>query len=499
MNLTTRFQQILHSHPEKKILGYKENGSWKWINRDQLKNKVLFCVQSLQNNISLHDRVMYKGNNSVNWAAWSIATNALGGTFVPLYNNQNDDYVNHIIQDCKPSVFITNDNYKDVKMMKDDIEDGIYGETIPINEKSEISKLIYTSGTTGKPKGVILTHQNILHNIQNLEKTFSDLQTDTTYTSLNILPWAHIYGLTTELYYNLLNNNRIAISSGPQDFIKEMREIQPDFLYLVPRVLQTIKKKLELLDKPLISRILPFVLSKLFGPNLVTIFIGGSQLDKSTKEFYIKYNISFCEGYGCTETAPMISVNHIHSPRNEDSVGKILDDLIVKIIDNEICVAGPSVMKGYFGNDDATNNAFILKDDTVFYKTGDEGYVENGFLFYSGRISENYKLSNGKFVNIGVVEEIVKKFCNEPIMVYGSNKDYNILIVEEDSKIDTFLSCINVELDSYLQIKNVLKIPNATFQKYLTPKMSLKRKEIENKYKNEIEDIYSKTKLLFSS
>ena len=225
MNLTSRFQKILHSHPEKKILGYKENGSWKWINRDQLKNKVLFCVRSLQNNISLHDRVMYKGNNSVNWAAWSIATNALGGTFVPLYNNQNDDYVNHIIHDCKPSVFITNDNYKDVKIMNDDIEDGIYGETIPVNKKSNIAKLIYTSGTTGKPKGVMLTHQNILHNIQNLEKTFSDLQTDTTYTSLNILPWAHIYGLTTELYYNLLNNNRIAISSGPQDFIKEIREI----------------------------------------------------------------------------------------------------------------------------------------------------------------------------------------------------------------------------------------------------------------------------------
>ena len=500
MNLTSRFQKILHSHPEKKILGYKKNGSWKWINRDQLKNKVLFCVRSLQNNISLHDRVMYKGNNSVNWAAWSIATNALGGTFVPLYNNQNDDYVNHIIQDCKPSVFITNDNnYKNVKIMNDEIEDGIYGETIPVNKKSDISKLIYTSGTTGKPKGVMLTHQNILHNIQNLEKTFSDLQTDTTYTSLNILPWAHIYGLTTELYYNLLNNNRIAISSGQQDFVKEIREIQPDLLYLVPRILQMIKQKLELLDKPLISNILPFVLRKLFGPNLMTIFIGGSQLDKSTKEFYLKYNISFCEGYGCTETAPMISVNHIHSPRNDDSVGKILDDLVVKIIDNEICVAGPSVMKGYYGNDDATNNAFILKDDRVFYKTGDEGYVEDGFLFYSGRISENYKLSNGKFVNIGIVENVVKNYTNEQMMVYGNNKDYNILIVEEDSNIDSFITVINEELDSYLRIKNILKVPNNTFQNHLTPKMSLKRKEIENKYQNEINEIYNKTRLLFSS
>ena len=101
----------------------------------------------------------------------------------------------------------------------------------------------------------------------------------------------------------------------------------------------------------------------------------------------------------------------------------------------------------------------------MFYKTGDEGYVEDGFLFYSGRISENYKLSNGKFVNIGIIENIVKQFTIEPIMVYGNNKDYNILIVEENSKIETLLSCINVELDSYLQIKDVLKIPNGTFQK----------------------------------
>lgn len=499
MNLTTRFRQILHNHPDKQILGYKQNSVWKWVTRDQLKNKVLFCVRSLQNSINLHDRVMYKGNNSVNWAAWSIATNALGGTFVPLYNNQNDDYVNHIIQDCKPSVFITNDNYKDVKIMKDEIEDGIFGETIPINRKSDIAKLIYTSGTTGKPKGVMLTHQNILHNIQNLEKTFSDLQTDTTYTSLNILPWAHIYGLTTELYYNLLNNNRIAISSGPQDFVKEIREIQPDLLYLVPRILQTIKQKLELLDKPLISRILPFVLSKLFGPNLMTIFIGGSQLDESTKQFYLKYNISICEGYGCTETAPMVSVNHIHSPRNVDSVGKILDDLIVKIIDNEICVAGPSVMKGYYGNDEATSNAFIRKDDVLYYKTGDQGYIEDGFLFYDGRISENYKLSNGKFVNIGLVENIVKKHSNEPMMVYGNNRDYNILLVEEDSNINASMITINEELDSYLRIRDVLKIPNGSFQNHLTPKMSLKRKEIEEKYKKEIDDIYSKTSVLFSS
>ena len=461
MNLTTRFQTILHTHPEKKILGYKENKKWKWVTRNELKNKVLYCIDVLKTNkVSLHDRVMYKGNNSVNWASWSIATNSLGGIFVPLYNNQNDDYVNHIIKDCNPKVFITNDNhYKNVYLMKDTIENMNYYSIIPVNTKSDVAKLIYTSGTTGKPKGVMLTHENILHNIQNIEKTFHDLQNEKEYTSLNILPWAHIYGLTTELYYNMLNNNKIAISSGPQEFLKEIREIQPDLLYMVPRILQLIKNKLQILDKPIIKRILPFVLERTFGngKNLITIFIGGSQLDESTKQFYIENNISVCEGYGCTETSPMISVNHIIEPRNIYSVGKILDDLVVKIIDQEICVAGPSVMKGYYNNEVATKNAFIEKDGQKFYRTGDEGYVEDGFLYYKGRMSENYKLSNGKFVNVGDVENIIKQYFNEPCMVYGNNKDYNILITEKIVSSET-LQSINEVLDSYLQIRKVFKI-----------------------------------------
>ena len=82
MNLSSRFRTILHSHPQKKIIGYKDNNSWKWVTRNELKNKVLYCIDVLKTKkVSLNDRVMYKGNNSVNWVSWSIATNSLGGIF----------------------------------------------------------------------------------------------------------------------------------------------------------------------------------------------------------------------------------------------------------------------------------------------------------------------------------------------------------------------------------------------------------------------------------
>lgn len=497
VNLTARFQTILNTLPNQNILGYKKNNIWNWITRNQLKNKILYCVDVLKsNNISLNDRVVYKGDNNVNWVAWDIATNAIGGIFVPLYGNQKQKVVDFIVEDCEPKLFIGNNNCnkntkENIKCFQDTIEDFEYNTSIPIEYNSDIAKLIYTSGTTGAPKGVMLSHENILSNVSAIERTFSDLQIKDQLTTLNILPWAHIYGLTTELYYNLLNNNKIAISSGPLQFVKEIREIQPDLLYLVPRVLQMIKNKISFLDKPLIELVLPKILNFIFGKNLITIFVGGAKLDETTKQFYKKFNIPICEGYGTTETSPMISVNHMTSPRNDESIGKVLDNLIVKIIDNEICVSGPSVMKGYYNNNRANAEVFLYNDGIKFYRTGDSGYINDDFLFFEGRIRENYKLSNGKFVNVEFVENKIKKFLGDVFMIFGDNQEYNILIIQKPTIIDkSLLKKINDELDGYLQIKKILTLDEDALTNCMTPKMSLKRKDIVQKFQDKIDEIY---------
>tara|TARA_Y100001970_G_C14248167_1_gene869781 strand:+ start:2075 stop:3625 length:1551 start_codon:yes stop_codon:yes gene_type:complete len=492
-NLTKHFKKVLEkSCDNKKILGIKKNKQWEWTTRNSLQKKISYCIDILSyQNIGLNDRIMFKGKNSVEWVAWNIATNALGAIWVPLYDNQSDKYVNHIIDDCEPSLFITNDTYNKVNILRPHIEELSYEKEIPFNDKSEIANLIYTSGTTGKPKGVILTHKNINSNLLAIQKRFYDLDREKEYTSLNILPWAHIYGLTTELYYNLLNNNKIAISSGPEFFLKELKEIKPDLIYLVPRILQMIKNKLEFLDKPIIDKVLPFVLKYIFGENLLTIFIGGAQLDDATKNFFIKHKVSFCEGYGCTETSPMISVNHTINPRDINSIGKVMDNLIIDIINNEICVSGPSIMKGYWNNEKATQEVLFTKNNNVYYRTGDEGYLKDGFLYYTGRIKENYKLSNGKFVNVNETENIIKKYTTLPFMIYGDNKTYNIIIIEKNSNInENIINKINKELDSYLQIKKILIIEEGTFQQFMTPKMSLKRKKIEKYLLIKIKEIY---------
>jgi len=483
-NLAKRFQNTIIKNDKKKILGVKKNNKWNWINREKMNNKINFALDKLKdNNINKGDRVIYKGDNSVNWVAWNLAVNSLGAIWVPIYNNQKDEYCKFIISDCDAKLLITDNNFDDnINQINTAIDKVSYYDEFPIIN-NDISTLIYTSGTTGNPKGVILTHENLLSNIDVIDKRFNDFR-GKSLTSLNILPWAHIYGMTTELYYNILNDNKVAICSGKNIFLSECREIKPDILYLVPKVLETIKNKLSILDKPLINKILPFVINKLFGGNITTIFMGGAKLDESSKIFFSENGVIICEGYGCSETSPMVSVNHMDFPRDINSVGKVLDNIIVEIINKEICISGPNVMKGYWNNENASKDAFIFKDNNNFYRTGDAGYLENEYLFVTGRISENYKLSNGKFVNVADLESKIKKYISNNFIVYGENKDYNILIVEKPFENMDLIKKINSEIESYLKIKNVLLIDD--FSDFLTPKMSIKRKKLVKHLKEKL-------------
>ena len=436
-------------------------------------------------NVKKGDRVAFKGNNSMEWITWSLATNSLGAVWVPMYTNQNKEYCNYIIQDSEPTVFLTNDVQKEIKVPQIsydfDIHNfNIYNQKDFNCEENTLNSLIYTSGTTGSPKGVMLSNENIISNIEAIREIYKDRPP---YTSLNILPFAHIYSQTTELYYSLLYDNQLALCSSKENFLKECRAVKPDVLYLVPRILDMIKDRLEVLDKPLLRYLIPYVLKYIFGGNLQNIFMGGAKLQESTKDFYKENNIIICEGYGATETSPIISVNHLYNPRDIDSVGKILDNILVEIIDGEIQVSGPSVMMGYWNDIEATKKVLVKRHNKIWYKTGDSGIVENDYLYYTGRISENYKLSNGKFVNVEMIESIVKNYVAGNIVIFGENENYNSLITEKPVS-DKELFKINSRLDHYLKIKNVYTIKTDELSQFLTPKMSIKRKPLIDFIKN---------------
>ena len=475
----------------KDVIGKKINSKWKWYTNEDLLNRYYQCKEILRiNNFKRNDRLVYKGKNSFDFISWNLAVNSEGGIWVPVYHNQNESYLNYILDNCNPSLLISDDKTSSKSIVSLNSNDKIgkfNGDDI--FKSNNISTLIYTSGTTGDPKGVMLSDENIMSNIDGIKSRFKEFESYEL-TSLNILPWAHIYSITTELYYNLLEGNKIAISSGPDKFVKELLEIKPNVLYLVPKVLELIKAKLNNIDYPIIKYLIPHILKGLFGKSFKTIFIGGAKLDDSTFKFYKDNGINICLGYGCSETSPMVSVNHLTNPRDESSVGKLLDDVIVKIVNDEILVAGPNVMKGYWEDKKKTDEVLIKNDDKIYYKTGDSGYVKNDFLYLTGRISENYKLSNGKFVNVGDVESKIKNNLSGNFIVYGENQNYNILITDLNMEKDKIIELCNRELDQYLKIKDILFIENEKFHTYLTPKMSIKRKLLIKDYMSSIEEIY---------
>ena len=466
------------------VIGEKFNGSWRWSSRETLLNNVYYCRELLkQENIQRGDRVAYKGDNSIEWISWNIACNSLGGVWVPMYANQNMDYCNHVVNDSGASLCITDDadmSFMNTKTMENRIVEIPEACNSLDFIENDIATLIYTSGTTGSPKGVILSNENIISNIEMMHTRFHDLSTS---FSLNILPWAHIYSQTCELYYNLLNDNRIAIASSRENFIKECSEIQPESLYIVPRVLDLVKSKIDMLDVPFIRTVIPFALRRIFGSKLQVIFTGGAKLQPETREFFSRNNILICEGYGATELSPMVCVNHMNDPRNEESIGKLLDGVLAEIVDGELQVSGSNVMQGYWGQPEETQKVIIEREGKTWYKTGDAARIEDGFVYYEGRIGDNYKLSNGKFVNVDAVETVVKQYVKGMVVVFGENNNYNELVTDEKDVTSEVLNMINKNLDSYLKIKKVHYLPTEEWTQFLTPKMSIKRKAlVKDKY-----------------
>ena len=298
INLVRKFNETLVKDKYLKILATKKNNEWQWTSRYDLNNMINNCIFKLKDyNISKGERIIYKGNNSIEWISWNLAALSMGAVWVPMYNTQTSSQCKYISSDCDAKLLISNDNIKidNINCISNNIPDLNYKNKEVDLIYNDLSTLIYTSGTTGNPKGVMLSHDNIISNLEGIRKRFNNMESNK--VSLNILPWAHIYSMTCELYYNLLYDNSIAISTGKDNFMQECKEIKPNAIYIVPKVLENVKNKVQILNNPIIKHLLPLVLNRIFGNNLENIFMGGAKLDNNTKFFFDTYGIKICEGY----------------------------------------------------------------------------------------------------------------------------------------------------------------------------------------------------------
>ncbi len=274
---------------------------------------------------------------------------------------------------------------------------------VPGNSGDELAMIIFTSGTTGKSKGVMLTHKNLMSNVEAVEYDACPGM-----VTLSVLPIHHAYCLVMDYLKCLTLGVTICINDSLLHMVKNMQLFKPNVMLMVPMMIETIYKKIKSTSA---GNILPkkLIAAKVFGGNLTTVFSGGAHLDPFYVEKFKEYGINIYEGYGMSESSPVISSNTPLNHRS-GSVGKVLNNAEVRIENGEILVRSTSVMKGYYNMPEETAKTL----EGGFLHTGDKGYIdEDGYLYINGRVKNLIILSNGENIS---PEEIENKLALYPLI-----------------------------------------------------------------------------------
>ncbi len=441
--------------------------------------------------------------------------------------------------------------------------DKVEGDGILAPTKTDVAGFIYTSGTTGTPKGVILSHSNLASNVSAVEFLFPMTCDD---RSLSFLPWAHSFGQTCELHALFSRGASMGLAESVEKIIDNLAEVQPTLLFSVPRIFnklyaavqktvaskppfiqrmvkgalrstakQRLNKPLSMSERFFLALTDRLVFSKVrarFGGKLKYAFSGGAAISKEVAEFIDSLGVTVYEGYGLTETSPIATAN-CPGHRQIGSVGRAIPHVRVEIDqgggnaekngykEGEIVIYGPNVMVGYHNRPE--ENAAVFTP-TGGFRTGDMGYVDaEGYVYITGRIKEQYKLENGKYVVPTPLEEELKLspyIAN--VMVYGDNKPFNVaLIVANMDAMKSWAAAENVAATgaALLTHEKVVALMKAeverlsekfkgfesvrdfalidadftTDNEMLTPSLKLKRRKVLEVHGNLIEALYTKT------
>ena len=529
------------------------NFTWKQT-YDAIQNFSFFLDQY----IDLNDRCLLISENRPEWLISDLAIMLSKGITVPAYTTYVERDYEFLIEDCKPSVVIVSDaiqfkkinnlinKYSFIKKVIsfENIEDKnvtyieeIFRRTykkeknlkeIDISRK-DISCIIYTSGTQGNPKGVMLSHGGILNNCEGSSKLLREIIT-TKPKFLTWLPLSHSYEHTVQ-FVQIAVGARIFYAESIDKLVKNMNDCNPDIMTAVPRFYQNLYQKITstfkkatgvkkfLINSTLqigrknflkenlsnYEKFINLVCDKLvrkkiksqFGGNLKAFISGGGALDYNVGVFLNSIGLPTLQGYGLTETSPVVSCNPINDIRI-DTVGPPFEGNDVKIAeDGEILVKGENVMLGYWNNTLETNN--VIKDGWLH--TGDIGILEDGFLKITDRKKDILITPGGDNISpVKIESELTKIEFIEQALVYGDNKPFLVALIvinnnfkNIDNKIiEAEIEKINKQLSKIEKIKKFFIIDNqfSIENGYMTPTLKLKRFKIIKEYKKELENLY---------
>jgi long-chain acyl-CoA synthetase len=534
----------------------KKKYSWKDVYLNIIK-----LSKEISKYINKGDRCLLISENRPEWMITDLSIMLSEGITVPAYTTYTERDYEYIIDNCEPSIiFVSNDvQYKKIKNLipkknfikKIIIFDHIDNLNKDLNlnidnifknqnyeeknffdltiQRKDMACIIYTSGTQGNPKGVMLSHGGILSNCEgscNLLKSITTKHPK----FLTWLPLSHSYEHTIQ-FVQIAVAAKVFYAESIEKLIKNMSECSPEIMTAVPRFYQNLYQKINttfskatglkkilvnntinygkkiLLKNKLsiIEKVINFICEKLvrkkikkqFGGNLKAFVSGGGALDKEVGSFLNSIGLPTLQGYGLTETSPVVSCNPIDDIRVE-TVGPPFKENLVKIAnDGEILIKGENVMLGYWRNDDETNK--VLKDGWLY--TGDIGKFDNGFLKITDRKKDIIITPGGDNISpIKIENDLTKISFIEQALVYGDGKQFlvSLIVLSPDQKnlknekIQEEIEKLNVNLSKMEKIKKfiIIKEQFTIENGMMTPTLKLKRYKIIKKYQTELEKLY---------
>jgi len=520
------------------------------------------------------DRVAIHSESSTEWVIIDQALLSLGAISVPIYTSQPPDQILHIADDAKicgyvvsckelydrcPPQFISSIpslnwmvgvfgkfspdilTYEDLIQRGEDLlssEPDLLSKTKSAINSADLATICYTSGTTGMPKGVMLTHRNLT---TNAVAVADRLPFKIPGPVLSFLPLSHSFERIASLFY-LSKSCPIYFIETPDELLNDMQHVRPRHMTTVPRLLEkvhagVITKSLDetgikgkiarwafaraeqfdlenssssLPDKIAEKLVYKKVRARLFGGDLQAITSGGAALSARIQSFINGLGVYCGQGYGLTETSPVITLYEKGKLR-AGSVGTPIQDVEVKIAeDGEILTRGPHIMKGYHNMPEETVNT--ISEDGWLH-TGDIGEIDqDGYLYITDRKKQLFKLSTGKYIAPAPIEVALAsnaliehaviigpdfKFCSALIVVdkayadqsFGSDVDHAVLTEAVQKVVDD----VNKDLPSWERIKKILLLtePFTIDGGQLTPTLKVRRKNVFQQYEKEISQLYT--------
>ena len=320
-----------------------------------------------------------------------------------------------------------------------DLEDNIAAREAAI-DTSTLATLIYTSGTTGNPKGVMLTHGNLLSNVEAMVP-IAFLQPDD--ILLSWLPYSHVYARLTDNYLATGAGITVALAGSIDTLLDDLDAVKPTWLTAVPRFYEKIWTSVESLDEPTRNS----QLKNIFGPRIRQLSSGGAPLPRHVCDGFDRAGLAIFEGYGLTETSPVIAFNHAEACRY-GSVGLPIPGVEVRIAeDGEILTRGPHVMAGYWKNPEAT--AEVIVDG--WFHTGDVGTIdEDGYLSITARKKDLFVTSSGKNVAPAIIERLLTA---DPLfdqaVIYGDGRKFITAVVAPNrTEMESVAKSLKCEITS---------------------------------------------------